>query len=64
MSGRMRLLAGRLRRLERVRIGDPELIIVKCHESISEERVGRMSARGHRARLFTASDSAPDHVWG
>jgi hypothetical protein len=38
MSGRMRLLAGRLR-LERVRIGEPELIVVKCHESVGEERV-------------------------
>jgi hypothetical protein len=34
MNGRRGLLAGRLRRLERVRIGDPELVIVKCHESV------------------------------
>ena len=39
MSGRRSLLAGRLRRLERVRLGEREFIVVSCHESISEERV-------------------------
>ena len=39
MSGRMRLLAGRLRRLERIRLGEREFIVVSCHQNISEDRV-------------------------
>ena len=45
MIGRRSLLAGRLRRLERERLEAPEMIVVKCHESFSEERVAECLPR-------------------